>query len=189
MSSARSDPQRAGWRRGRAITWRILTIARFTQPEDDAVDRDAEIERAEAAQEGGGLARVADLGELDVGHHAGAAPEPRVEEDGQHAAGDHVPPEPVAGDAVARDHAGDDQRRVGGEGRRDHRRAGQPPRDVAAREEELGRAAARAPGVVQPDRQVQREVAGDDEPVDQGERHGLIAGIQPSWPSGVRRPR
>ena len=43
--------------------------------EDDAVDRDAEVERAKAAQERGGLARIAEFGELDVGHHAGTAPQ------------------------------------------------------------------------------------------------------------------
>ncbi len=42
--------------------------------ENDAVDGDAEVERAEAAQERGGLAGVADFGEFDVGHDARAAP-------------------------------------------------------------------------------------------------------------------
>ena len=105
--------------------------------EDDAVDGDAEIERAEAAQEGGGFAGVADLGEFDIGHDAGAAPQAGVEEDGEHAAGDEVPPQPVAGDAAHRDHAGDGERRVGGEGGGDHGSAGQPPGDVAAGEEEF----------------------------------------------------
>ena len=70
--------------------------------ENDAVDGNPEIERAEAAQECGGFAGIADLGELDIGHDAGAPPEPRVEEDRHHAAGDEAPPEPVAGDSALR---------------------------------------------------------------------------------------
>ncbi len=87
---------------------------------------------------------VADLGELDVGHDAGAPPQAGVEEHRQHAARDEAPPQPVAGDPVGRDHAGDRQRRVGGEGGRDHGGAGQPPRHVAAGEEEFVDARLRA---------------------------------------------
>ena len=38
--------------------------------QDDAVDRDAEIEGAKSAKEGRGLTRIADLGKFDVRHHA-----------------------------------------------------------------------------------------------------------------------
>ena len=81
---------------------RILTIARFTQPRMMQLIGNAEIEGAEAAQEGGGFAGVADFGEFDVGHDAGAAPQAGVEEDGEHAARDEVPPQPVARDAAHR---------------------------------------------------------------------------------------
>ena len=105
--------------------------------EDDQVDRDREVQRAKAAQKRRRLAAVADLGELDVGHHVRAPPEPREEEHGEHSAHQHVPPQPVAGDAVRGDEARHDERRVGGERRRDHRRAGEPPRHLRAREEVL----------------------------------------------------
>ena len=111
--------------------------------EDDQVDRDREVERAKAAQHRRRLAAVPHLGELDVGHHVRAPPEPREEEHREHAAHQHVPPQPVAGDAVRDDEPGDDERRVGGERRRDHRRAGEPPRHVAPRDEVLARGSRR----------------------------------------------
>ncbi len=131
----------------------------------------AEIEGAKAAQEGGGFAGVADFGEFDVGHDAGAAPQAGVEEDGEHAAGDEVPPQPVAGDAAHRDHAGDGQRGVGGERGGDHRRAGQPPGDVAAGEEEFVDVFPGAGFVVEADGEVEKEVERDYQPVDGGELH------------------
>ena len=139
--------------------------------EDDAVDGDAEVEGAEAAQEGGGFAGIADLGEFDVGHDAGAAPQAGVEEDGEHAAGDEIPPQPVARDAAHRHHAGDGQRSVGGEGGGHHRRAGQPPGDVAAGEEELIDVLAGAGLVVEADGEVEEEVERDYQPVDGRELH------------------
>ncbi len=105
--------------------------------EDDAVDRDAEIEGAEASQECGRFAGIADLREFDIGHDAGAPPQARVEEHGQHAAGDHAPPQPIPGDAAYGDHSGDRERRVGGEGCGHHGGPGEPPRDIAAREEKF----------------------------------------------------
>ena len=67
------------------------------------------------------------------------------------------------------DHAGDGERRVGGEGRRHHRRAGQPPGDVAAGEEEFVDVLSGARLVVEADGEVKKEVERDDEPVDRGE--------------------
>ncbi len=139
--------------------------------EDDAVDRNAEVKRAEAAQERGGFAGIADFAEFDVGHDAGAPPQAGVEEDGEHAAGDEVPPQPVACDAAHRHHAGDGQRRVGGEGGGDHGGAGQPPGDVAAGEEKLIDVLAGARFVVEADGEVEEEVKGDYQPVDGGELH------------------
>ena len=139
--------------------------------ENDAVDRNAEIEGAEAAQERGGFAGIADFGEFDVGHDAGAAPQAGVEEHGEHAARDEVPPQPVARDAAHRDHAGDGQRRVGGERGRHHRRPGQPPRNVAPGEEELVDVFSGAALVVEADGEVEEEVERDNQPVDRGELH------------------
>ena len=46
--------------------------------QDDAVDGDGQVERAEAAQEGGGAPGIADLGEFHVGHHARPPPQARI---------------------------------------------------------------------------------------------------------------
>ena len=78
---------------------------------------------AEPAQESGGATGVAQLGELGVGHDAGAPPQARVEDHGEHAAHDHRPPDPVTGDAVLHGQSGDGKRRVGGKRRRHHRDA------------------------------------------------------------------
>src|SRR4029077_9649158 len=80
---------------------------------DEAVHESAEGDGAKATEEGSGFALVAELDEFDVGEDFGAAPVAREEEDGHHAAEALRPPEPVAGDAVAGDEAGDEERRVG----------------------------------------------------------------------------
>lgn len=56
-----------------------------------------------------------------------------VNEDRDHAAQRERPPEPVAGQTVTGDEAGDRQRRIGGEGRRQHGGAGEPPGQGSAR--------------------------------------------------------
>ena len=61
-----------------------------------------EIHRAEPADDAGRLAGIADFVELQVGHHAGAPPEPRVEEHGGDAGQHERPPAPVARDALRR---------------------------------------------------------------------------------------
>jgi hypothetical protein len=52
---------------------------------DDDVGDQAEVGGAEAAEKRGGFAGVAQLGQLDVGHNLGAAPETSEEKDGEHA--------------------------------------------------------------------------------------------------------
>ena len=69
------------------------------------------------------------------------------------------------------DHAGYGQRSVGREGGRNHRSPGEPPRDVAAREEELIDAFAGARAIVQPDAEIEQEVQGDDGPIDGRKLH------------------
>ncbi len=137
----------------------------------DAVDGNAEIERAKAAQEGRRSARIADLGELDVGHHPGAPPQPRVEEDREHPARHEAPPQPVARDAAPGHQAGHHQRRIGGEGGGHHRGARQPPRHVPAGEEELGDVLPGAGLVVKPDGQIEHEVQADHGPIERSELH------------------
>jgi hypothetical protein len=108
------------------------------------------------------------FGELDIGHHVGATPEPCEEEHGQHPAHHEAPPEPVAGDAVCGDEARDDERRVGGKCGRHHRRAGEPPRHLPAREEILVQAFATAAGEREANAGRQDEVGGDDRPINPG---------------------
>ena len=90
---------------------------------DQAVEEQAEVDGAEAAQRRRGAAGVAQLVELEVGQDAGPPPQPGVEEDRRHAGQHERPPHPVAGDAVAPHDVGDQVRRVGAEGRRHHRQA------------------------------------------------------------------
>ena len=138
---------------------------------DDGVDGEREIERAEAAQEGGGAAGVTELGEFDIGEDLGASPERSEEEDGEHAGESEAPPEPVAGDALLVDEAGDDEGGVCAEGGGHHGCAGQPPGNAAAGEEELTDVARRAPHVIEADGEVEGKVERDDKPVDCGEFH------------------
>ena len=67
----------AGGRRGSPA---ILQAARLTVAMIMQLNRKPEIDGAEPADEPRGRARVADLVELEVGHHARPAPQPRVEE-------------------------------------------------------------------------------------------------------------
>jgi len=144
----------------------------FDDPaEDEAVHEGAEVDGAEAAEEGGGFALVAELDEFDVGEDFGAAPVAREEEDGHHAAETLRPPEPVSGDTVAGDEASDEERRVGGESGGDHGSAGEPPGNVAAGDEEFFGAAGRAAAVVEADEEIEEQVGGDDDPIGGGEDH------------------
>src|SRR5262249_53745581 len=129
--------------------------------EDDAVDRQTEIQRAKATQKRGWLAGVTQFGKLNVSHHAGATPESRVEKDREHAAHDKVPPEPISRDPVFGDEASDSERGVGREGSGNHRSAGQPPGHVASGEEKLAGAAGCSPRVVEADAEVEKKICGD----------------------------
>ena len=136
--------------------------------EDEAVHEQAEVDGFEAAEEGSGLAGVAKLGELDVGHYFGATPIAREEKDREHAGEALVPPEPVAGDALRGDEASDEKRRVGSECGGDHGRSGEPPGNIAAGDEEFGGVAGSAAAVVDADHEIDQQVADDDGPVDSG---------------------
>src|SRR5215210_9157274 len=119
--------------------------------EDDQVDWYREVECAESAEEPGRRATVAYLGEFNVGHNVGAPPQPGEEEHREHSAHHHVPPQPVSGDTVRDHEAGDHERRVGSEGRRDHGCARQPPADVSSGEKILVETFAASFGEHQPD--------------------------------------
>ena len=66
---------------------------------------------------------------------------------------------------------GDEQRRIGRKRGGNHRSAGEPPRHIAAGKKELARAAARPPGVIQPNAQIEEEIQRDDRPIEQSEIH------------------
>ena len=136
---------------------------------DHAVEEQPQVDRAEAAHDARRLARVADLVELQVGHHARAPPQPRVEEHRRDAGQHERPPDPVAGHALAPDDVGHQVGRVAAEGGGDHREPGEPPGHRAARGEELGGALA---GPL-PEEQRGHEADGD-----RGDRDHPVQGLQ-----------
>src|SRR5207244_2038748 len=71
-----------------------------------------------------------------------------------------IPPEPVSRDPVARHQSGDHQRRIGGEGRRDHGSSRKPPGHVASGKEKLADAFSGARFIVEADRQVEEKIRG-----------------------------
>src|SRR4029077_7219597 len=144
----------------------------FDDPaENEAVHQGAEIDGAKAAKKGGRFSLVAELDKFHVGEDFGAATITREEEDGHHAAEALRPPEPVAGNAVACDEAGDEERSVGGEGCGHHGRAGEPPGDIAPGDEEFFGAARGAAAVVKTDKEIEEQVGGDDDPIGGGKDH------------------
>ena len=92
-----------------------MQAARFTVAMMMQLKNRPEIDGAEAADDAGGLAGVAQLVELEIGEHAGAPPQARVEEDRGHAGEHEGPPLPVAGDALRADEVGDQVGRVAAE--------------------------------------------------------------------------
>ena len=152
----------------------------FDDPaEDEAVHQRAEIDGAKAAEESGGLAFVAELDKFDVGENFGAAPIARKEKNRHHAAQALRPPQPVPGDAIFGDEAGDEERRVGGESGGDHGSTGEPPGNIAAGDEKFFGAAGRAAAVIQTDQEIQEQVSRDYDPVGSGERHlGFVLSLE-----------
>src|SRR6185437_5083259 len=67
----------------------------------------------------------------------------------------------------------DGERRVGREGGGHHRRAREPPREVAARQEVFADVFTGAARVIEADQQRGDEVRGNDGPVDRGQSHLL----------------
>jgi hypothetical protein len=123
------------------------------------------IARPKPTQKGGGFPAVTQLDQLDVGQDLCAPPEPRVHEHRDHPTERERPPEPVAGQAVPRHEARHRQRRVGGERRGHHRRAGDPPGQGPSRQEVLGDAPSRPRAKQEADAEGEREVRDDDGPV------------------------
>ena len=138
---------------------------------DHAVEQQAQINRAEAAQPPRRTPRVSNLVELEIGHDSRAPPEARVEKHRRDARQHERPPHPVARHAVAAHDVGDQVRRVAAERRGDHRQPCQPPRDRPPRDEEFGGALARALSVEQGRDEADGERREDDDPVDQLQLH------------------
>ena len=138
---------------------------------DHAVEQQAEVDRAKAADDRRGLPGIADLVELEVGHDARPPPQPRVEEDRRDARQHERPPHPVPRHAVAPDDVGDEVGRVAAEGRGDHREPGEPPRHGAARHEEFRRAAARPLAEEERRHEADEQADRGDDPVEGCEMH------------------
>ena len=80
------------------------------------------------------------------------------------------------------------QRRIGRKCRRDHRNAGQPPRHVPPREEELAQTLPPAPRKVEPDPKIDGEERRDHGVVGGGERHrARLRGPHPASRAGLQR--
>ena len=139
---------------------------------DHHVEEHAEIDGAEAAQEGGRRAGIAQLVEIDVGQRARPAPQLGVEEHGHHAGDEKGPPQPIHADAAGAHQIGHEIGRVGGKGGRHHRGAEQPPRQLAAGQEILLEAAARPLGEHQTDDERDRAVDRHHNPIDPLKLHG-----------------
>ena len=146
--------------------------------EDDAVHEQAEVDGAEAAQEGGRFAAITDLGKLYVGEQSAAPPETGEEEDGHHAGEQRSPPEPVSADALGVDQAGDDQRRVGGKGGGDHRGSGQPPVHAAAGDKVVIHTFGGALAEAEAEQDGDCEISEDGQPIEKREGHKIRCGMR-----------
>ena len=130
--------------------------------DDEHILEESEPGRAIDPQRLGRPPVVTQLYELRVGRDPGAPPETGKEKDGRHGADAVLPPEPVLVYSALRDESRDDERRIRREGRRDHRRADDPPGKRSARDEELLRAPRGAFRQKDPDTEDEREIAEDD---------------------------
>jgi len=133
--------------------------------ENETIHQETEVDGFEATKESGWFAGVTELGEFDVGHDFRATPITREEKYGEHAGEALIPPKPISGDALRGDETRNEERRIGGEGGGDHRSAGKPPGDVAARDEKLRGVTAGAAAVIDADQKIDEEIADDDNPV------------------------
>ena len=142
---------------------------------DPAVEEQPEIDRTEAADERRRGTGVAKLVELEVGEHAGAAPQPCKEKDRRHPGQQERPPHPVLGDAAVAHQVRDEIRRVSGKGRRDERDPDQPPRRLPAGGKELGDVAPCAARQHDRRNETHRQRNDDDRPIQRREVHGTSA--------------
>ncbi len=116
---------------------RDLTGSQIDGGHDQAIEKQPEIDSAEAPQANGGFAGVAKFIELQIRQNTRSSPQPRIEEDGRYASQREGPPLPVAGHALRPDDVGDKIRRVARERCGYQRNAGQPPRNRPSRGKEF----------------------------------------------------
>ena len=141
--------------------------------EDQAIHQQAEVERAKAAQKCRGFAGVADFRELHIGEQSGTSPETGKQKHRHHAGEQEAPPDPVAGHSLGIHQSGDDQRRIGGKCRGDHRGPGEPPGNVAPGDEVVVHAAPGARAEVKTKKERDGQIRDDRRPV---EREKFMAG-------------
>src|SRR5262249_46938943 len=139
--------------------------------QDQAVHDQPEIHSLETAQKSRRASAVAYLGEFNVREHFRPPPVTCEEENREQAAEAGAPPDPIAGDALRRNHPAHEQRRVSGERGGHHRRAGQPPGYVSTGDKELSRVSARTAAIVKADHQIDQQVSDDHQPISSIEGH------------------
>ncbi len=145
----------------------------------DRVANNTKIECTKEPQPGCWLAAVAKFRDLVVGEDTTASPKVTDDESSEDDR-EHVgPPEPVSRDAVGRDQSGDRERCVGGEGGRDDRGPGQPPRESSASCEEGLRVLGRASRVPCPPAKSKDEVRDDDADIESRQRGLRLLAIRP----------
>src|SRR6185295_9934435 len=75
---------------------------------DHAVEEQPQVDGAKAADDAGSFARIPDFVELEIGQHAGAPPQPRIEKDRRDPGEDERPPDPVARHTVSANDVGNE---------------------------------------------------------------------------------
>ena len=169
----------------------ILQAARFTRRHDHAVEEEPEIDRPEATDEARGLApntgarRTPGPSALPTAARAARRRRPWRPPSGRTPTTTQFPATPLRLHDV-RDEVG----RVRAEGGRHHGQARKPPRNRAARGEELGRARRGAPGEEQGGNEADEERRRDDGPVECREVHRRVVyrravGCNPRQPQAL----
>ena len=140
--------------------------------EDQAVHQHAEVDGAKSAQKCGGLAGIAHLRELHVGHQARAPPQARERENRHHSGGQERPPDPVSGDSLRVNQARDQQRSVRRERGGHHRSARQPPGNGAPGNKIIFGTSAGGAAKIQSQQESNQQVSNNRGPIQQSECHG-----------------
>ncbi len=120
------------------------------------------------------IASVAQGDEFNLGQDVGATPEFCKEKRREHAPDAHIPPEPVAGDALLHDQFRHRQRCISCESRGYHRDARQIPRKATPTEEKFAEVFASTFGIQQCNANRKDKVGNDQDPINQFQSHGAM---------------